>query len=56
MANFDSIKLLPRHVAANYLRLKSETSKVHRTASSIEFICKSLFISHSTSIDHFISF
>ena len=56
MANFDSINLLPRHVAVNYLRSKSESSKVHRTASSIGFICKSLFISYSISIDHFIFF
>ena len=48
MSNFDSINLLPRHVAVNYLKLKSDTTKVQRTASSIEFICKSLFISYST--------
>ena len=38
MVNFDSINLLPRHVAVNYLKLKSNTSKVQRTASNIEFI------------------
>ena len=41
MTNFDSINLLPRHVAVNYLKVKSDTDKVHRTASSIGFICKS---------------
>ena len=41
MANFD-INLLPRHVAVNYLKLKSYTSKIQRTASSIGFIRKSL--------------
>ena len=56
MVNFDSMNLLPRHVAVNYLNLKSDTSKVQRTASSIGFICKSLFISYSTSIVYFISF
>ena len=34
MANFDFINLLPRHVAVNYLKLKSHTSKIQRTASS----------------------
>ena len=29
MANFDYINLLPRHVAVNYLKLKSDTSKVN---------------------------
>ena len=38
MANFDSTNLLPRHVSANDLKLKSDTSKVQRTASSIGFI------------------
>ena len=42
MANFDFINLLPRHVAFNYLKLKSYTSKIQRTASSIGFIRKSL--------------
>ena len=56
MANFDSINLLPGHVAANYLKLKSDTSKVQRTASSIGFICKSIFTSYSTFIVYFISF
>ena len=45
MANFDFINLLPRHVAVNYLKLKSYTSKIQRTASSIGFIRKSLHIS-----------
>ena len=42
MANFDYINLLSRHVAVNYLKLKSYTSKIQRTASSIGFIRKSL--------------
>ena len=42
MANSHFIDLLPRHIAVNYLKLKSYTSKIHRTASSIGFICKSL--------------
>ena len=40
MGNFDSINLLPRHVAVNYLKLKSDTSKVQRTTPRIGFICK----------------
>ena len=56
MVNFDSMNLLLRHVAVIYLNVKSDTSKVQRTASSIGFICKSLFISYSTSIVYFISF
>ena len=56
MANFDSINLLPRQVAVNYLKLKSDASKVQRTASSIECICKSFFISYSTSVVYFIFF
>ena len=51
MANFDSINLLPSHAAVNCLKLKSDTSKVQRTSSSIGFICKSQFISYSPSID-----
>ena len=56
MANFDSINLLPRQVAVNYLKLKSDASKVQRTASSTGFIYKLLFVSYSTSIVYFISF
>ena len=56
MSNFDSINLLLRHAAVNYLKSTSDTSKVQRTASSIGFICKPLFISYSTSIVYFISF
>ena len=37
MANFDYINLLPRHVAVNYLKLKSYTSKIQRTA--LAFTC-----------------
>ena len=32
MEHFDSINLLLRHVSANDLKLKSDTSKVQRTA------------------------
>ena len=53
MGNFDSMNLLPRHVAVNYLKLKSDTSKVQKTASRIGFIFKPLFVSHSTSIVYF---
>ena len=56
MANFDSINLLPRHCAVNYLKLKSDTSKVQRIASRIGFIYQSLFISYSTSVVYFTSF
>ena len=38
MAIFDFINLLPRHVAINYLKLKSYTSKIQRIVSSIGFI------------------
>ena len=44
MASFDFINLLPRHFAVNCVKLKSYISKIQRTASSIGFICKSLFI------------
>ena len=50
MANFDSIN--SRQAAVNYL--KSDASKVQRTASSTGFFCKSLFISYSISIVHFL--
>ena len=56
MADFDSINLLPSHLPVNYLKLKSDNRKVQRTASSIGFICKSLFISYSASIAYFIFF
>ena len=42
MANFAFINLLPRHVAVNYVKLKSYTSKIQRTAWSIGFMSKSL--------------
>ena len=38
MANFDFMNLLPRRAAVNYLKLKSYTSKIQRTPSSILFI------------------
>ena len=55
MANFDSVNLIPRHVVINYLKLKYDNSKVLGTGLNIGFICKSLFISYSTSIVYFIS-
>ena len=54
MANFDSVNLIPRHVPVIYLKFKSDTSKVQRTALGIGFISNSLFISNSTLF--FISF
>ena len=42
MANTNLFDLLPRHIAADYLKLKSITSKLQRTACSIAFIKKSL--------------
>ena len=42
MANTILFKLLPRHIAADYLKLTSVTSKLQRPASSIAFIKKSL--------------
>ena len=42
MANTNLFNLLPRHIAADYLKLKSITRKLQRTASSIAFIKKSL--------------
>ena len=41
-AYFGGINLLSRQVAVNYLKLKSYTSKIQRTALSIEFIHKLL--------------
>ena len=42
MANTNLFNLLPRHIAADYSKLKSITSKLQRTASSIAFIKKAL--------------
>ena len=42
MASTILFNLLPRHVAADYLKLKSITSKLQKTVSSIAFINKSL--------------
>ena len=42
MENFHFINLLPRHVAVNYLKLKSYTRKIQRTSLSIGFTRKSL--------------
>ena len=50
--HFDSIKLLPRHVTINYLKLNT----IQRTPSRIGFICELLFISYFISIAYFISF
>ena len=44
MADISFIKLLPRPIAKQFdIRLKSVTSKIHRTASSIAFIQKALY-------------
>ena len=43
MADIYFIKLLPRQIAKHYIRLKSVTSKIQRTASSIAFIQKALY-------------
>ena len=43
MADISFIKLLPRQIAKNYIRLKSVTGKIQRTASSIAFIQKALY-------------
>ena len=37
------IKLLPRQIAKHYIRLKSVTSKIQRTASTIAFIQKAFY-------------
>ena len=42
MASTILFNLLPRYIAAAYLKLKSITSKLQTTASSIAFINKSL--------------
>ena len=42
MANTNLFILLPRHIVADYLKLKCITSKLQKTASSIAFTKKSL--------------
>ena len=42
MADISFIKLLPRQIAKHSIRLKSVTSKIQRTISSIAFIQKAL--------------
>ena len=42
MPNTILFNLLPRHVATDYLKLKSITSKLQRTASGIAFMKNSL--------------
>ena len=43
MADISFMKLLPRQIAKHYIRLKSVTSKIQRTTSSIAFIQKALY-------------
>ena len=42
MANTNLFNLLPRHIAADYLKLESITSKLQRIVSNIAFIKKAL--------------
>ena len=43
MADISFIMLLPRGIAKQYIRLKSVTSKIQRTTSSIDFAQKALY-------------
>ena len=43
MASYYLIRKLPRHIAVEYYKSKSLSSKIQRTSSSIGFICKVLF-------------
>ena len=43
MTDISFIKLLPRQIAKHYTKLKSVTSKIQRTKSSIAFIQKTLY-------------
>ena len=43
MVDISFIKLLLRQIAKHYIRLKSVTSKIQRTTSSIAFIQKALY-------------
>ena len=43
MASYYLIRKLPRHIAVEYYKLKSLSSKIQRTSSSIGFIYKAIF-------------
>ena len=43
MASYYLIRKLPRHMAVEYYKLKSLSSKIQRTSSSIGFIYKAIF-------------
>ena len=43
MASYYLIRKLPRHIAVEYYKLKSSSSKIRRTSSSIGFIYKAIF-------------
>ena len=43
MASYYLIRKLPRHIAVEYHKLKSLSSKIQRTSSSIGFIYKTIF-------------
>ena len=43
MASYYLIKKLPRDIAVEYYKLKSLSSKVQRTSSSIDFIYKAIY-------------
>ena len=43
MVDISFIKLLPRQIPNRYIRVKSVTSKIQRTASSIALIQKALY-------------
>ena len=53
MTSFGITNLLPRHFAANNLKLKFDTGKVQRAALSIGFICKTFFIFYFYCLFHF---
>ena len=43
MESYYLIRKLPRDIAVEYYKLKSLSSKIQRTSSSIRFICKAIF-------------
>ena len=43
MESYYLIRKLPRDIAVEYFKLKSLSSKIQRTSSSIRFICKAIF-------------
>ena len=48
MADISFTKLLPRQIVKHYIRLKSVTSKIQRTTSSIAFTQKALYYEVTT--------